>query len=140
MDMNFGKLVKKATNQMNKAMDEYAKAYDLTGMQLSVIDFIGNSDAVLQRDIEAQFGIQRSTVSVMLKRMEARGLVTRTDFDGDARQKAVGLTIKAQELHAVASAYIAAQQAQMTAAFTPAQQATFIEMLNYFIELNRTPK
>lgn len=140
MDVNFGKLIKQATNQMNKAMDEYAKAYDLTGMQLSVIDFIGTEHDVLQRDIEAEFGIQRSTVSVMLKRMESRGLITRTDYDGDARQKAVVLTPKARELHAVARDYITAQQTQMTAAFTPEQQANLVEMLNYFIALNQTTK
>ncbi|MFD1484047.1 MarR family winged helix-turn-helix transcriptional regulator [Lacticaseibacillus baoqingensis] len=134
--VDYGKLLKHATNQMNKAMDAYAKQFDLTGMQMSIIDFVGQHEQVLQRDIETEFNIQRSTATVALQRMEARGLISRTIAADDARQKMVRLAPKAQALYHTVTAYIAQQQTAMTTAFTPAQRALFVQMLQYFTELN----
>jgi DNA-binding MarR family transcriptional regulator len=134
--MDYGKLLKHATNQMNKGMDAYAKQFDLTGTQMSIIDFIGDNQQVLQRDIEAEFNIQRSTATVALQRMEKRGLVVRQPAPNDARQKTVMLTAKAQGLHETVSQYIAKQQNAMNQTFSPAECATFVQMLQYFIKLN----
>lgn len=133
---DYGKLVKQATNQMNKSMDAYARQFDLTGTQMSFIDYIGDHPGCLQRDLEAEFAIQRSTATVVLQRMEGRGLVTRRAAAHDARQKTVVLTPKAQQLHTRVRAYIAGQQQAMEAAFSPAARAQFVEMLKYFIALN----
>ncbi|WP_461213294.1 MarR family winged helix-turn-helix transcriptional regulator [Lacticaseibacillus sp. GG6-2] len=133
---NYGKLLKKATNQMNKAMDAYAKQFDITGMQMSFIDYLGEHPGALQRDLEAEFNIQRSTATVALQRMEARGLVVRRPAATDARQKTVALTTKAQALNQQVTDYIAKQQAAMNTTFSEEECATFVDMLNYFITLN----
>lgn len=134
--MDYGKLVKLASNQMSKGMDAHAKKYGLTGTQMSIIDFIGDQHACLQRDIEQEFNIQRSTATVALQRMEKAGLVERVVSAKDARQKEVMLTPKAEGLHAMVSGYIAKQQAAMNQAFTPEECDTFTRMLEYFIKLN----
>ncbi|KRM87987.1 MarR family winged helix-turn-helix transcriptional regulator [Lacticaseibacillus thailandensis] len=72
-----GKIIKHATNQMNQSMDQYAKQFGLTGTQMSIIDFIGTHKRVLQRDIEREFNIQRSTATVALQRMERAALIHR---------------------------------------------------------------
>lgn len=91
MASNFGVLIKRAANDQDKAMDAYARQYGLTGVQMSMIDFLGrrSNDVVLQRDIEAEFNIQRSTATVLLQRMERKGLVVRQSAASDARQKQV---------------------------------------------------
>lgn len=134
--MDYGKLVKQASNQMSKGMDAYARQFGLTGTQMSIIDFIGNQPDCLQRDIEQEFNIQRSTTTVALQRMEKAGLIRRVSAAGDARQKTVTLTAKAQALHETVGAYIAKQQRAMNEAFSPEDCATFTRMLQYFIELN----
>ena len=40
MEKNIGRLVKKASNQLGREFDQFAKPFDLTGMQMSIIDFI----------------------------------------------------------------------------------------------------
>ena len=122
---------------MNKAMDAYARQFNLTGTQMSFIDYIGVHPGCLQRDLEAEFAIQRSTATVALQRMEGRDLVIRQAAAQDARQKTVTLTPKAQQLHTRVRAYIAGQQQAMDAAFSPAACAQFVQMLDYFIALNR---
>ncbi|WP_461226772.1 MarR family winged helix-turn-helix transcriptional regulator [Lacticaseibacillus suihuaensis] len=132
---DYGKLIKHAANQMARGMDAYAKRFDLTGMQMSIIHFLANHPAALQRDIEAEFNIQRSSATLLLQRMERAGLITRTPAAHDARQKAVVLTAKAKGVQDGVSAYIAAQQAAMTTAFTPQQRALFVQMLTQFTQI-----
>lgn len=134
--MDYGKLIKQASNQMSRGMDAHAKKYGLTGSQMSIIDFIGTQHACLQRDIEQEFNIQRSTATVSLQRMEKAGLVKRVVASSDARQKEVVLTPKAEALHEMVSAYIAQQQTAMKQAFTPEECDLFERMLAYFIQLN----
>jgi DNA-binding MarR family transcriptional regulator len=134
--MDYGKLIKLAANQMNRRMDAYAKQYGLTGTQMSILDFLAGNPHALQRDIEVEFNIQRSTATVTLQRMEKAGLVSRVPAATDARQKEVHLTNKAQALSSAVAAYIAHQQMSLVTHFSEEEQATFTAMLQYFIELN----
>lgn len=138
MASNFGVLIKRAANDQDKAMDAYARQFDLTGVQMSMIDFLGrrSNDIVLQRDIEAEFNIQRSTATVLLQRMERKGLVVRQSAASDARQKQVMLTQKAVELKQHVKDYIDQQQAKIEAQFSEADLATFNQVLQFWIEEN----
>ena len=57
------------------------------------------SDDVLQRDIEALLGIRRSTVSVLIKKMEKDGLLQRVSVESDARVKKILPTEKTLEMY-----------------------------------------
>ena len=94
---HFGRLLKQANNNMMRHFDHFAKRFGLTGNQMAVIDFLMNhaEEEIFQRDIEHEFNIQRSTTTVLLQRMEKKGLIERHTSSKDARQKAVTLTDKA---------------------------------------------
>ena len=89
---HFGRLLKQSNNNMMRHFDQFARQYDLTGNQMAVIDFITNHVAqeVFQRDIEHEFEIQRSTTTVLLQRMEKKGLIERHTSSKDARQYLTG--------------------------------------------------
>ena len=73
----------------------------ITGLQGRVIDFVKEqTDEVFQKDIEEEYGIQRSTATGMLQLMEKNGLLTREAVDYDARLKKIVLTKKAIGIHA----------------------------------------
>ena len=55
-------------------MDAYAGQYGLTGTQMSIIDFLSESQNRTQRDIEMEFDIRPSTTTKILQCMEASGL------------------------------------------------------------------
>ncbi|MCI1893151.1 MAG: MarR family winged helix-turn-helix transcriptional regulator [Lactobacillus sp.] len=133
MTENYGRSIKLAANHMTQNMDAYAQQFDLTGTQMSILDFIVHAPAVcLQRDIEAEFAIRRSTATGLLKRMAARDLIVEQRYAGDTRQKQVTLTAKGQALQEATSAYIQRSQAAFVAAFSPAARAQFSEMLAYW--------
>ncbi|KOY75962.1 Transcriptional regulator [Apilactobacillus kunkeei] len=94
MTENIGRQLKIASTQLTKQFDKFAIQYDLTSMQMSVIDFLTlfKDQEMFQKDIEREFNIRRSTASTLLKRMEDKGLVRRVESNKDARQKQVILT------------------------------------------------
>ncbi|MEG1502950.1 MarR family winged helix-turn-helix transcriptional regulator [Enterococcus sp. 22-H-5-01] len=135
---NTGREIKRAANQMDKAMDAYARSFDLTGVQLSIIHMLSErkQQIVLQRDIEQEFNIQRSTATVILQRMEKKGLIQRKKADQDARQKQVMLTSTASAFEKSATEYIDGQQVLIEQKFTEQQRKDFEAILAFFIEQN----
>lgn len=129
------KLVKKAEVNIIRRMDHFAAQKNLTAIQLSVIDFLGHQPGfqASQREIEREFGIQRSTVTVMLQRMEKRGLITRASNPTDGRQKLVCLTKKASGLVGAVVTYIKDDDLELRRHFTTAELTATQKVLEYLI-------
>lgn len=94
------KLIKQATAQIDRERELFASQLKITGVQMSVIDFLSNHKNYIasQNEIEHEFNIQRSTTTIMLQRMEKRGLIIRINDDKDKRKKQVKLTEKSLKL------------------------------------------
>lgn len=94
------KLIKQATAQIDRERELFASQLKITGVQMSVIDFLSNHKNYVasQNEIEHEFNIQRSTTTIMLQRMEKRGLIIRINDDKDKRKKRAQLTEKSLKL------------------------------------------
>lgn len=94
------KLIKQAAKGIDQHSSDFAKEMKLTRAQMATIDFLGKQPGqmVKQRVIEEEFAIKRSTTTIMLQRMEKRGLVSRLPDPTDKRQKLVKLTDEAKDL------------------------------------------
>ena len=136
MSKNYGKRIKRAANIMPRSMDAYAAQYGLTGTQMSIIDFLGESQDRTQRDIEMEFDIRPSTTTKILQRMEASGLVAAKRDPRDGRQRIIAPTAKARGLQKAVRAYIDNQQKAMERRFDHRDLAAFDRVLAYFIALN----
>lgn len=117
MKQTIGRLIKQASNELSRQMNEFARQYNLTGTQMSVIDFLSNfpGNSCDQHQIEMEFAIKRSTTTVMLQRMAKKGLVIRQTSPTDRRQKRVKLTVDGEKLIPVVSAYINKSEEQIMA-------------------------
>lgn len=133
-EINFGRQLKIAANHMVKRFDDFARQYGLTSNDLAVIDYIQHSprQAVSQAQIEREFAIQRSTASILLKRMETKGLIRRQKMVSDGRQKLVVLTDKAADLTAEISTYMSKEESALRAAFSPSELAIFERILTFY--------
>ncbi|XIF19544.1 MAG: MarR family transcriptional regulator [Acetilactobacillus jinshanensis] len=120
---DFGRLIKKTSAQMTRRFNRFARQYHLTAGQMSLIDFLytHRHQAIFQRDVEHEFLIRRSTASILLKRMEKRGLITRKSSPTDARQRQVILTHKSKRLEHFITTYMHHQQRRVQQRFTPAE-------------------
>ena len=88
------KLVKQAITQIERERDHFATSLNITGTQMSVFDYLSNMPnyTASQNEIEQEFDIRRSTTTIMVQRMEKRGLIERIASPDDKRQKLVKLT------------------------------------------------
>ena len=94
------KLIKQATTQIDREREYFANSLGVTGVQMSVIDFLSNhqNNLASQNEIEHEFNIKRSTTTIMLQRMEKRGLIVRVDDPKDKRKKQAQLTESALKI------------------------------------------
>ena len=94
------KLIKQATTQIDRERENFANSLSVTGVQMSVIDFLSNhqNNLASQNEIEHEFNIKRSTTTIMLQRMEKRGLIVRVDDPKDKRKKQAQLTESALKI------------------------------------------
>ncbi|MCO6558967.1 MAG: winged helix-turn-helix transcriptional regulator [Bifidobacterium sp.] len=131
---NYGRLLQQSSSAMSQQLGRFAARYGLTEVQMSVINFMSSQPdgEVAQHAIEEEFHIQRSTVTVTLQRMEARGLLTREQAADDARCKKVKLTSRAKQSVEAIHSYIDNEQREFERRFSPAQITEFKEMLAFF--------
>ncbi|CEP81940.1 MarR family transcriptional regulator [Paraclostridium sordellii] len=75
---------------------------NLTISQAYVIDFIsieGKNKEIFQKDLEREFDLKRSSVSLMLNNMEKSELIERVPVTEDARLKKIVLTEKSKKIY-----------------------------------------
>lgn len=122
-----GAWLRDAEHQMNLEMNDFARPYGLTGMQLSVIDFMSRNleQDVFQVDLEHEFHVKRSTASLLVKRMVERDLVTRVVAASDSRKRQLRLTAKGQGLVPIVQQHLVEQDAKMVAGLSPQEAVAF---------------
>ncbi len=91
------------SHEIKRHMDARLAQYGIdhaTRVQTNILRFLyQNEDAdIFQKDLEAEFGIRRSTISSTLHLMEKKGLIRRTSVPEDARLKKITLTDRAREI------------------------------------------
>ena len=98
--------VRKLSNILRRALDGSAgkkHADTLTGTHGWVLGYLCERESegveVYQKNLEQEFGIQRSTVTEMLKLMEKNGLIRRESVQSDARLKRIILTKEGKDTH-----------------------------------------
>ncbi|MBS7577118.1 MULTISPECIES: MarR family transcriptional regulator [unclassified Enterococcus] len=116
MTENIGRLIKIASINLSRELDKYTKQFELTGSQMTILDFLARNQTklVVQKDIEDEFYLKPSTVSVLLGRMEKKGFINREVSPVDKRQRYIKLTAKASDLTEIIQAYTMKDHQRMT--------------------------
>jgi len=83
---------------MNKVYRKLLRALDLTYPQYLVMMVLWEQDQLTLTDIGRRLFLDSATLTPLLKRMEAAGLVTRLRAEQDERQVIVGLTRAGRDL------------------------------------------
>lgn len=130
------KLIKQAAKGIDQHSSDFAKEMKLTRAQMVTIDFLGKQPGqmVKQRVIEEEFAIKRSTTTIMLQRMEKRGLVSRLPDPTDKRQKLVKLTEEAKDLLPGIQEEIKDDDLELLDHFSQADLDTVRRFLKYIAE------
>lgn len=92
-----GYLVKQLDRTIGKVFVEVAEEQGLDEVTIMHGRFLGyledhRNENIFQKDLEKAFGINRSSVTQILKLMEKKGYIERNSMEQDARLKKVELT------------------------------------------------
>ena len=106
---------------------------NLSVSQAYVIDFIameGKSREIFQKDIEKEFDLKRSSVSLMLNNMEKNDLIKRVSVSEDARLKQIILTDKSIKIHERISTAIYSVENTLVEDLTPEEIKIFLGVID----------
>lgn len=92
LDTSLGFLVNKAALRMRQALDTELAPYGVTAPQWSVLARIAEQEGLTQVALGESSLFNRATMTGILARLEARGLVSRCAHPDDPRAKAVFMT------------------------------------------------
>ncbi|MCR1850334.1 MarR family transcriptional regulator [Paeniclostridium sordellii] len=101
---------------------------NLTISQAYVIDFIsieGKNKEIFQKDLEREFDLKRSSVSLMLNNMEKSDLIERVPVTEDARLKKIVLTEKSKKIYEKISIAIDSIENRLSEDITQEEIAVF---------------
>ena len=71
---------------------ELARARGLTAVQLRVLQIVGETGSKTPTEISVRMGVSQATMTALIDRLAAKGLVTRQRSDTDRRQTNVVIT------------------------------------------------
>ncbi|ERL64514.1 MarR family winged helix-turn-helix transcriptional regulator [Schleiferilactobacillus shenzhenensis] len=141
MTPEIGRLLKIASNRLSWGLDQFARQHGMTGTQMSFLDYLHRQtqagNTVLQRDIEEEFQIKRSTATQILKTMEGKRLITRQTAAADARQKEVRLTPVARDIVAQVRGYTVQSDQRLLAGYTQKESDLITDFLKHIAALNK---
>lgn len=133
-DVSF--LVKKLDNHIQRAIHtlyDRRQFQECSLMNMWVADYVYHMQLqdtpVFQKDVEAEFSINRATASKMLSLMEQKKLIYRVSSRADSRLKQICLEPRGLELQQLCQQIRGQIEARLTGCMTPDEQKLFKALL-----------
>jgi DNA-binding MarR family transcriptional regulator len=99
IDESIGYLIKKAQVALHRTIDGKMSALDLTAMQWAPLLFISLAKtSITAADLSRCLGVETSSMTRMLDRLEGKGLLTRKRSEEDRRVIFIALTEEGRDL------------------------------------------
>ena len=118
-------------------LDE-CREYDRTPLQFAVLTALLQGGPEDQVHLGGRLALDRTTIGVVVKNLEERGLVTRRVSEKDRRSKPVSITGDGETLIYEAVAAAEAAQDRMLAPLTVAERKQFIRLLQKMADGNNS--
>ena len=103
---------------------------DITPGQFGVLSVINGNPGLSQTQLGNALGIDRSTVVMVIDRLEGRGLVMRTPQPNDRRSHALKLSEKGARLLRALEVKVRAHEQHIARELAPAEQRALIDLLD----------
>jgi len=109
---------------------------DLTPLQYVVLATLRRTGPVDQAALGGQAALDRTTVGVVVRKLEERGLIRRGVSARDRRSKPISITADGEALVRRAGPHVEAAQARMLAPLDTDERARFVELLRKMADGN----
>lgn len=133
-------LINRLTFRMNRLLNRDLRTYGLTISHWRVLAVLASARSVTINDLAAYAMIEQSTLSRLVMRMEADGLVGRERGEPDGRVVTVSMTARGRETYEQVRALSIAHARRVTMGFSEPEQAGLKQAIRQMIEnLDRYP-
>ena len=123
-------LLHRAAQNMRTALDEAAQAHGLSGARdWLVLSALSAGPRQTQLALAHSLGVDKTTMTSLLDRMEARGLITRCTDSHDRRARIPELTADGRRVEAEVTGARDRVEADLLATFTPHEQYLLRDLL-----------
>jgi DNA-binding MarR family transcriptional regulator len=129
IDESLGYLVNQLAKKLAASFNERLAEYGLTTTQWGVLACLWREDGLSQRDLSRRTGTDPATLTEMLKRMEARGLVRRVRDPDNNRLQRVYIAERDTTLRDTLTADATAVNRLATAGFSDEERAQLLRLL-----------
>jgi DNA-binding MarR family transcriptional regulator len=142
-EFRLGRALQIINGRFRRLGDENLSKHGINIAQLRILAYLARNKEkrIVQRDLEEDFGIRRSSVTSILQNMEKNGYLIRENSPEDARVKIVKLTAKGEELDEDLRKYIHLLEKELLQGVTPQEQKTlesvFLKMLANLDQMER---
>ncbi len=106
----------------------------VTTTQYGVLLILHHFEGLDQISLAKKVGLDRSTTGLVLKKLEQKGLVVRTNDPGDLRRKIIVLTARGERMLDKLTAPAANAQAAALEPFSDQEASQFKDLLKRFVE------
>jgi len=129
LNENPGVLVNKLGRAMGAALDHRLRAYDVTIAQWKILAQLWRQEGRSQVELQEALGLEAATVTGLLQRMAAQGLIQRRADPVDRRVQRVFLTERSRALEQVLTPLLDEVSAQAWKGFTADEQEFLTRLL-----------
>jgi DNA-binding MarR family transcriptional regulator len=129
IEESLGYLVKQAQNALHRTIDSKMAALDLTAMQWRPLMLIAHGKACTAAELSRWHGVETSTMTRMLDRLQAKGLLVRKRCEKDRRIIYLELTEEGHRLMAEVPYLIAESFNQHLSGFDKQEVETLKSLL-----------
>jgi DNA-binding MarR family transcriptional regulator len=131
-----GHLIRRAQQIAVALFMEECAAFDITPVQYAALVAIREHAAIDATRVSALVAFDRSTIGSVLERLEAKGLIERTNSRQDKRVKKLRLTREGGQLLREAEPAVAKAQERILAPLKPEDRRRLMTLLAQLVELN----
>ena len=131
-----GHLIRRAQQIAVAIFLEECAAYDLTPVQYAALVAIRDNPGIDATRVSGLIAFDRTTVSGVMERLEAKGWIARKANSADRRIKIVDMTAEGKKLLKQIEPDVARAQARMLAPLSADEQATLMVLLSKLVHLN----
>ncbi len=129
-----GYSVAKADISLRRAFLEVGKALEVRPAEYSAMVVLASNDDVSPGALGRALSISAPNLAVMLERLEARSLISRTTRKEDRRGHVIKLTNAGKQLVKRGKVLEPLAESKVTARLTPAERALLVELLQKLVE------
>ena len=128
-------LINIISNKLKRSADENLVEEKVTVEQVMILKMIyKNGGSVLQKDIEKEFRVRRSTVTSAMQNLEKKGFIARASAPDDLRSKVVSLTEKGKEKNETLWDFIKKRDAALLENLSEEEQMTLTYLLQKLLD------